>query len=135
MTGLKKEVFAIFEILWSKESKQIVDFLVEKSDPRILIHSQLDPSKVLEAFKRCSKLSEIKGYLSGDFKLPKNYLHFNTDQLLRENQLLFFLYGNLLYCNLRLLKSKRINVFLESLLEIVSILNYSPHVQTKFWLL
>jgi hypothetical protein len=47
VTGLKKEVFAIFEILWSKESRQIVDFLVEKSDPRVLVHSQLDPSKVL----------------------------------------------------------------------------------------
>ena len=58
-------------------------------------------------------MKEASRYLKSEkFNLPKNVLHFNTDQLLRENQLLFFLYGNLLYCDLRLLKNKRINVFL-----------------------
>jgi hypothetical protein len=47
VTGLKKEVFGIFEILWNKENRQIVDYLIENRDPTILIHSQLDPSKVL----------------------------------------------------------------------------------------
>lgn len=28
VTGLKKEVFGIFEILWNKESRQIVDYLI-----------------------------------------------------------------------------------------------------------
>lgn len=47
VTGLKKEVLEIFEILWNKESRQIIDFLVEKGDPMILVHSSLDPTKVL----------------------------------------------------------------------------------------
>jgi hypothetical protein len=51
--------------------------------------------------------------------LPRNLLHYNIQQLLRENQLVFFIYSYLLYCNLKLLRSRRINVFLESLIEIL----------------
>lgn len=54
---------------------------------------------------------------------------------MRENQILYFIYVYLLYCNLRLVRNKRINVFLESLLDTLELLKNSSHTQTKLWLL
>lgn len=113
VTGLKKEVFGIFEILWNKQSRQIVDYLIENRDPTILIHSQLDPSKVLEALNKSSKVKEVSRFLRTEkIHLPRNILYYNLEQLIRENQILYFLYVYLLYCNLRLVRNRRINVFL-----------------------
>lgn len=80
---------------------------------------------------------EIAKYHKADrFNLPKNMLHYNLNTLLKENQLMFFLYMYLLYCNLKLLRSSnRIKVFLESLIDIFQIFKASPHIQTKLWVL
>lgn len=62
-------------------------------------------------------------------------LYYNLELLMKENQLLFFLYTYLLYCNLRLLRGKRTSSFFEALLDTLHKLRISSHVQTKLWLL
>lgn len=56
VTGLKKEVMEIIDIVWSKFNLEISEFLIERGDPRILIHCTIDPIKVLSTIYVSSKL-------------------------------------------------------------------------------
>jgi hypothetical protein len=62
---------------------EISEFLIERGDPRILIHCTIDPIKVLATIYASSKLKEIyKYYVKGvKLNLPKNILHYSGDNL------------------------------------------------------
>ncbi len=126
----------IIDIVWSKFNLEICEFLIERGDPRILVHCTIDPIKVLSTIHLTSKLKETYRYYNKNVKLnlPKNYLHFNGDILNKENQICYFLYLYLMYCNFNLIANKKLSTFLEQLLTIFRVLRASNHIQTKLWI-
>ena len=126
----------IIDIVWSKFNLEISEFLIERGDPRILIHCTIDPIKVLSTLFVTSKVKEIYKYYRKSVKLnlPKNYLHYSGDILNKENQVCYFLYLYLMYCNFTLIANKKLSTFLEQLITIFRILRLSQHVQTKLWI-
>lgn len=134
MTGLKKEVLEIFETLWENYQIDIIDYLIENGDPRILIHGSVDPIAVVKSITRSKQFMNIRKYFKNQkFVLPKGTIHYNTELLLVENQVSYFLYLYLLYCNLILKSSKKINEFVESILSLIKGIKISSHIQTKLW--
>jgi len=47
----------------------------------------------------------------GKFNLPRNQLHYNLETLLKENQLLYFIYVYFLYFNIKSFKNRRVSSF------------------------
>lgn len=138
MTGLKKEVLDIFETLWENYEIKIINFLILKGDPRVLIHGSVDPCAVIKAVTKSSNCMKIGKYFKGTkLILPKGSVHYNTEVLLIENQVTYFLYLYLLYCNLSFKNSKadrRVNSFVESTLHLIKSLKITTHIQTKLWI-
>ena len=78
MTGLKKEVLEIFDLIWGYDQYKIIDYLIENGDPRILIHAGTDPNTVVKSIQQSSVSKEIaKYYKESKFLLPKDILHYN----------------------------------------------------------
>jgi hypothetical protein len=82
MTGLKKEVLEIFQTLWEHSENKIINFLIWKGDPRLLIHGNVDPTAVIREVGNsecCAKILEYFG--SNKFSLPKNAIHYRGEIL------------------------------------------------------
>ncbi len=79
MTGLKKEVLEIFQTLWDNHENKIITFLIDKGDPRVLIHGSVDPNAVIKAITKSSQCSKIAKHFKGTkFTLPKGTIHYKT---------------------------------------------------------
>lgn len=86
--------------------------MIEKGDPRVLIHANINPNAVIKAICKSSASKAIaKYYRTSKISLPKATLHYNTEILILENQLNYFLYLYTLYCNLGLIKNKKVGSF------------------------
>ncbi len=58
--------------------------MVERGDPRVLVHCNIDPIKVLATIFRNRKLVEVlKYYRSAKLNLPKTALHYNGEVLMK----------------------------------------------------
>lgn len=93
VSGLKKEVLDIFDALWKRYNRSIMGLIIEKSDPRILVHCNLDPVMVMQSLLDSTAMRTISQYYRNNkLSLPKNYAHYNRDVLQQENRLLYFAY-------------------------------------------
>lgn len=78
VSGLKKEVLEIFDVIWKRYGKSILSLIIEKSDPRILIHANLDPVLVMHSLLESASLRSILHYYKATkLSLPRNYVHYN----------------------------------------------------------
>lgn len=62
-------------------------------------------------------------------------MHYNIETLGKENQLNYFIYLYMLYCNLALARGKKVLTFYESFVELLRNLQSTTHVQSKLWIL
>lgn len=72
----------IIDIVWSKFNVEICEFLMERGDPRILIHCTIEPLRVLTTINCCSSVKEVAKYYSkGRVSLPKSHCHYSGEIL------------------------------------------------------
>lgn len=108
--------------------------MIDKGDPRVLIHGSVDPIAVVKSITKSCQFSKIRQYFKTQkFVLPKGSIHYNTELLLIENQVNYFLYLYLLYCNLSLKNSRKVGEFVEAIINLLKGIKISSHIQTKLW--
>lgn len=108
VSGLKKEVLDIFDVIWKRYNRSILSLIIEKSDPRILIHCNLDPVVVMHSLLESSNMrSVLQYYRNTKLSLPKTYMHYNRDILQQENRILYFAYLYIEYADLHTMTKNR----------------------------
>mgnify|MGYP006910306005 CR=1 FL=1 len=134
VSGLKKEVLDIFDVIWKRYSRSILSLIIEKSDPRILVHCNLDPVIVMHGLLESSSLrSIVQYYKNTKLSLPRNYIHYNRDVLQQESRLMYFCYLYIEYADLHSMKSRA--KFWECCFSLLKHVSETCHIQTKLWLL
>lgn len=135
VSGLKKEVLEIFDALWRRYNKSILSLIIEKSDPRILIHANLDPVLVMHSLLETSQLKSVLHYYkTTKLSLPKNYLHYSRDILHNENRMMYFAYLYIEYADLYSVSKTKYKLW-ESVFTFIKYMQETTHVQTKVWLI
>lgn len=120
--------------MWKKQHKAILNLIVEKCDPRILIHANLEPVLVLHSLLESQPLRTVLAYYkNAKLSLPKSYTHYNREILQLENKLMYFAYLYIEYADLHSLKPKA--KFWDNCFNFLKSMSDSTHTQTQLWIL